>query len=244
MEPMLAVRAEGVVKRFGVVTALDGLALSVPAGVIYGLLGPNGSGKTTFIRTLTGALRPSAGLVEVLGRRQPSRQIAPHLGYMTQRAGLYPDLSVRENLDFFASIYGLQDTATRRRRINDVLAAVELTERHGSLVGTLSGGMQQRVSLAAALVHQPRLLLLDEPTAGIDPELRVTFWDHFRRLAAGGTTVLVSSHIMDEAERCDRLGFLRAGRLLAEGTPEDLRAQAGQATLEAAFLHFARGGTA
>lgn len=241
-----AVRVEGLVKRFGALTALDGLNLSVPTGVIYGLLGPNGSGKTTFLRILTGALRRTAGEVDVLGWKQPGQhqRIAPLLGYMTQRLALYPDLTVRENLEFFATIYGLRTAAERRQRIDEVLETVELTPRRESLVGTLSGGLQQRVSLAAALVHRPQLLLLDEPTAGVDPELRVAFWAHFRRLAAAGATLLVSSHSLEEAERCDQLGFLREGRLLAEGTAESLRARADQPTLEAAFLHFAHGGAA
>jgi len=233
VDAQLAVAARDVRKRFGSVTALDGLSLAVHAGEIYGLLGPNGSGKTTFIRTLAGLLRPDAGEVLVFGAAPRAAVSGGTVGYMTQAAALYADLSVEENLRFFAALEGVTDMDGR---VEDALRRVDMLDRRRSTVGTLSGGMRTRVSLAATLLHGPRLLLLDEPTVGIDPALRREFWDHFRALAATGVTILVSSHVMDEASRCDRLGLIRAGRVLAEGTARELVASAGTNDLEGAFL--------
>lgn len=232
------IRTESLHKHFGPLRAVDGLDLRVQAGEIYGLLGPNGSGKTTLIRLIIGLLRPTAGQVQVLGQPMPNKPVLGQIGYMTQAPALYDDLSARDNLAFFAAMCS-PSRRPDRARIAEVLAVVDLQDRAGSLVRTLSGGMKQRLSLACALVHRPRLLLLDEPTVGVDPQLRVAFWTYFRELAAQGVTLVVSSHVMDEAERCDRLGFLRQGRLLAEGSAAELRAQSGAATLEEAFLHFA-----
>lgn len=228
-----AVVARDVRKRFGSLEALRGLTLTVRAGEIYGLLGPNGSGKTTFIRSIAGLVRPDAGTLGVLGGSPADAVASGRVGYMTQAAALYGELTVEENLRFFASLLGVADAA---RRIEDTLATVELGARRRSPVGTLSGGMRQRVSLAAALLHGPRLLLLDEPTVGVDPALRRDFWDHFRSLARGGVTILVSSHVMDEAGRCDRLGLIREGRVIAEGAAEELVARARARDLESAFL--------
>jgi ABC-2 type transport system ATP-binding protein len=233
MAVQLAVEAREVRKRFGPVTALDGLTLAIKAGEIYGLLGPNGSGKTTFIRTLAGLLRPDGGEVRVFGATPRAAVSAGEVGYMTQAAALYGDLSVEENLRFFGALEGVPDVAGR---IEEVLRRVDLLDRRRSVVGTLSGGMRSRVSLATTLLHRPRLLLLDEPTVGIDPALRREFWEHFRTLASSGVTILVSSHVMDEASRCDRLGLIRSGRVLAEGTVRDLIARAGTTDLESAFL--------
>ncbi|HEV2250190.1 MAG TPA: ABC transporter ATP-binding protein [Candidatus Limnocylindria bacterium] len=233
MDGQLAVEARDVSKRFGQVTALDGLGLGIRRGEIYGLLGPNGSGKTTFIRTLAGLLRPDGGVVRVFGAAPRAAVSAGAVGYMTQAAALYGELSIEENLAFFGSLEGVADLDAR---IEDALGRVALLDRRRSIVGTLSGGMRTRVSLAATLLHQPRLLLLDEPTVGVDPALRKEFWDHFRALAGTGVTILVSSHVMDEASRCDRLGLIRAGRVLAEGSATDLIARAGTADLESAFL--------
>jgi ABC-2 type transport system ATP-binding protein len=225
-----AIDADRVVKSFGPLRALDGVTLRVKTGEIYGLLGPNGAGKTTLIRMLVGLVAADAGTVTVLGRRIPDLDVLAKVGYMTQQAALYPDLSVEENLRFFAAISGATGD------VDEALKTVELLDRRHSVVATLSGGMKQRCSLAVALVHHPRLLLLDEPTVGVDPQLRVQFWEYFRQLAASGTTILVSSHVMDEAERCQRLGLIRFGKLLAEGTPNEVRAQAGTNNLEEAFL--------
>jgi ABC-2 type transport system ATP-binding protein len=228
-----AIEARDVRKRFGGLDALKGLSISVRAGEIYGLLGPNGSGKTTFIRCVAGLVRPDSGAINVLGRPPLEFVASGKLGYMTQAAALYPELSVEENLRFFAALAGVKEVS---QRIDESLATVDLLERRRSVVGTLSGGMRQRVSLAAALLHDPRLVLLDEPTVGIDPALRREFWTHFRSLAARGVTLLVSSHVMDEAARCDRLGLIRDGRVLAEGSAAELVSRAGTPDLESAFL--------
>ena len=230
--------ADEVSRTFGPVRAIDRLTLEIPTGVIYGLLGPSGSGKTTFLRMVVGALRPTEGRLLVLGRTMPDRAVAGQIGYMPQTAALYPDLTLRENLAFFGRIYGL-----RGRKLED---RVERLVHDLGLLGWVdqplyrfSGGMLQRASLACALLHQPELLVLDEPTVGLDPVLRRSLWAHFRQLAEEGKTLLISTHTMDEADRCDLLGFLRGGRLLASDTPAALRVQTGQADLEDAFLALA-----
>ena len=228
-----AVVATGVRKRFGAVEALAGLDVRVRSGEIYGLLGPNGSGKTTLIRCLAGLLRPDAGSITVLGQLPLAAVQAGRVGYMTQAAALYGDLSIDENVRFFAKLEGITNA---EQRIVAVLTTVELLDRRRSVVATLSGGMRTRLSLAIALLHEPDLLLLDEPTVGVDPVLRQELWRHLRSLASGGTTILVSSHVMDEASRCDRLGLIRAGRILAEGSAAELVARAGSKDLESAFL--------
>jgi ABC-2 type transport system ATP-binding protein len=230
MSEAFAVDFDNVVMSFGPIRALDGITLRVKPGEIYGLLGPNGSGKTTLIRAIVGLVAPDSGTVTVLGRRIPNLDVLGSIGYMTQAAALYPDITVEENLRFFAAISGADSN------VDEALKVVELEQRRNSVVATLSGGMRQRCSLACALVHHPRLLLLDEPTVGVDPQLRVQFWDHFREMAAAGTTIVVSSHVMDEAERCQRLGLIRFGKLLGEGTPNEVRAAAGTNNLEEAFL--------
>jgi ABC-2 type transport system ATP-binding protein len=230
MSQAFAVDVDNVVKSFGAMRALDGVTLRVRTGEVYGLLGPNGAGKTTLIRAIVGLVAPESGTVTVLGSRMPNLDILSSVGYMTQAAALYPDITVEENLRFFAAISGADGN------VDEVLRVVELEQRRNSVVATLSGGMRQRCSLACALVHRPRLLLLDEPTVGVDPQLRVQFWEHFRQMAAAGTTIVVSSHVMDEAERCQRLGLIRFGKLLAEGTPNEVRASAGTNNLEEAFL--------
>jgi ABC-2 type transport system ATP-binding protein len=226
----VAVDVDGVVKRFGRQAALDGISLRIRRGEVYGLLGPNGAGKTTLIRSLVGLVAPDRGTVTVLGRRMPQLEVLAHVGYMTQQAALYPDLSAEENVHFFGAVYGRVDG------IREALEFVDLWDRRKSVVSTLSGGMRTRCSLACALVHKPDLLLLDEPTVGVDPQLRVQLWDRFRRMAAGGTSIVVSSHVMDEAERCDRLGLIRFGKLLAEGSVAEVKAKAGVDRLEDAFL--------
>jgi ABC-2 type transport system ATP-binding protein len=233
-----AIVARELVRTFGSVRALDGLDLEVPAGTILGLLGPNGAGKTTFIRVLAGLLRPTSGEVLVLGDR-PSLRTSAHVGYMTQAPALYDDLPVRDNLVFFARLFGLSRTDAGARA-DELLELVSLTERARTPVRDLSGGMRQRTNLACAMIHRPRLLLLDEPTVGVDPVLRVGLWDHFRSLNAEGSTVLVTTHVMDEADRCDAVALIDAGRTIAEGTPAELRERTGASTIEDAYLWFAR----
>jgi ABC-2 type transport system ATP-binding protein len=228
-----AVDVQNVSKSFGDVKALDGVTLRVKQGEIYGLLGPNGAGKTTLIRLFVGLVEPNAGTVTVLGERMPNVAMLSHVGYMTQSAALYPGLSVEENVRFFAAINDAEEG------VKDALELVKLYDRRDSVVSTVSGGMRQRCSLACALVHKPQLLLLDEPTVGVDPQLRVELWEDFREMAAAGTTIIVSSHVMDEAERCQRLGLIQYGKLLAEGTPDEIRATAGSTNLEDAFLSLA-----
>jgi ABC-2 type transport system ATP-binding protein len=228
-----AVEVENVSKSFEAVKALDGVTLRVRRGEIYGLLGPNGAGKTTLIRALVGLVEAQVGTVTVLGQRMPNVGVLNHVGYMTQQAALYPGLSVEENVRFFGAINGAEEG------VKEALELVQLYDRRKSVVATLSGGMRQRCSLACALVHKPQLLLLDEPTVGVDPQLRVQFWEEFRRMAAAGTTIIVSSHVMDEAERCQRLGLIQFGRLLAEGTPAEIRNMGGSQNLEEAFLALA-----
>jgi ABC-2 type transport system ATP-binding protein len=227
---VFAVEVDGVAKRFGRQPALDGVSLRIRRGELYGLLGPNGAGKTTLIRALVGLVAPEQGTVTVLGRHMPELPVLAHIGYMTQQAALYPDLSAEENVAFFGAIHG------RENGVREALEFVDLWDRRKSVVSTLSGGMRTRCSLACALVHKPDLLLLDEPTVGVDPQLRVQLWDGFRKMAAGGTSIVVSSHVMDEAERCDRLGLIRFGKLLAEGSVAEIKAKAGVDRLEDAFL--------
>jgi ABC-2 type transport system ATP-binding protein len=227
-----AVEAVGLRKAFGSLAAVDGIDLALEPGRIYGLLGPNGAGKTTLIRLLAGLARPTSGEVRILGTRMPSRKALASIGYMPQAEAVYPELSVRENLAFFARLEGRAEKAA----IDRVLALVELSDRMGTPALQLSGGMRRRLSLACTLVHEPKVLFLDEPTVGVDPALRVQFWSHFRRLAAAGTTILVASHVMDEADRCDELLFVRNGKVIGRGTGAELRARAGVQDLEAAFL--------
>ncbi|MGH2620571.1 MAG: ABC transporter ATP-binding protein [Anaerolineales bacterium] len=222
-------------KAFGANRAVAELDLRVQVGEIYGLLGPNGSGKTTLMRLLVGLAKADTGEVRVLGRHMPDRALLAEVGYMTQAEALYSDLTARENVLFFAALSGVRTASW----IGEALELVELQARANDLVGSLSGGLRRRVSLACALVHRPRLLILDEPTVGVDPQLRVAFWEHFRRLAEAGVTLVISSHVMDEAGRCDRLGFMREGRLIAEGSPDELRQRSGTTDLEQAFLKFA-----
>ncbi|HEX6818090.1 MAG TPA: ABC transporter ATP-binding protein [Ktedonobacterales bacterium] len=230
---------ESVVKAFGDLRALDGVSLRVEAGETFGLIGPNGSGKTTLMRLLLGLGRPTSGTVRVLGKRMPNRGVAGSIGYMTQSSALYNELSVRENVAFFGALYGLRGSALSKR-LMETLDLVDLADRASSVAGTLSGGMRQRLSLACALVHEPRLAFLDEPTVGIDPELRQAFWEYFARLNAQGVTIVVSTHHLDEAARCHRLALLRFGKLLALDTPDEMRRQSGESDFDRAFLYFAR----
>ncbi len=230
------IQTHGLTKRFGRLTAVDRLDFRVQQGITYGLLGPNGSGKTTLLRLLLGIVPATSGEAYVLGKRIPSREVRSQTGYMPQAIALYEELTVRENVAFYARLMG----GFSQAQVDEVIKLVDLADRGSDSVSTLSGGLKRRASLACALVHRPRLLFLDEPTVGVDPQLRVQFWDHFKSLNSQGVTILVSTHVMDEAERCHQLGLLQNGRLLAEGSAEDLRRQAGRATLEDAFLYYAR----
>lgn len=236
----LAIDAYGLGKSFGTVRALDGFTLGVRTGEVLGLIGPNGSGKSTFIRTVAGLLSLDRGTVAVLGQ-PPGRSVANRIGYMTQSAALYDDLSVRENLSFFGRIYGLGRSTVRERtrRLSDLLRINDDVDRP---VHELSGGQRQLANLACAMVHDPRLLLLDEPTVGIDPELRHRLWSEFATLQGTGTTILVTTHVMDEADRCDRVAFVADGRVLDVGTADELRRRTGADTVEEAFLAL-RGGS-
>ncbi|NML59753.1 ABC transporter ATP-binding protein [Massilia sp. RP-1-19] len=227
--PATLIDVRGLTKRYGGHTVVDHVDMQVPRGVIYGFLGPNGSGKTTTIRMLCGLLTPDEGEGSCLGYdlRTQAREIKRQVGYMTQKFGLYEDLSVEENLDFIARIY---QVPKRRERVDATLGQMGLGERRRQLAGALSGGWKQRLALAACLLHEPQLLLLDEPTAGVDPNARRQFWDRLHELAAEGLTVLVSTHYMDEAARCHALAYISEGRLLARGSGADLIAHAALAS--------------
>jgi ABC-2 type transport system ATP-binding protein len=239
--PGLAVETVGMRKVFGQLVAVDSLDLTVQRGTVFGLLGSNGSGKTTTIRMLCGLLTPTSGSATVVGLDVASQgeAIRRRIGYMCQKFGLYDDLSVRENLRFYASIYGLrrQQLATR---MEQQLSELRLTKRVDQLVGTLSGGWKQRVALACATAHHPELVFLDEPTAGVDPAARRLFWEIIYELAKGGTTIVVTTHYMDEAARCQRLGFMSKGRLIAHGTQDEILRQFGQPTVEDVFVDLQR----
>jgi ABC-2 type transport system ATP-binding protein len=229
---------EQLVKQFGKLRAVNKLNMTIFTGETYGLIGPNGSGKTTLIRMLVGLVRPTSGTIRIMGERMPSAKVSPHLGYMTQLSALYLDLTAKENLQFFCNIYGLHGKE-QNRRIQEILERVDLADRANDVVGNFSGGMKQRLSLACALVHYPRLALLDEPTVGVDPELRRSFWDYFAQLNKEGVTIIVSTHQLDEASRCTRLGLMRSGALFAQDAPQELLRQSGKDNMEDAFLHFA-----
>ena len=228
-ETAIAVRGLRVVR--GGVTILRDITLAVPAGTVYGLVGPSGSGKTTLIRSIVGRQRIAGGQVRVAGQPAGSPALRQAIGYMPQNAAVYNDLTARENLEFFAAVYRVPAA-----RVDEVLRLVDLAEVADRPVMTFSGGQRQRVALATALLPSPRLLLLDEPTVGLDPRLRHRLWSQFRTWAAAGTTLLVSTHVMDEAARTDRLAFLADGALVTDGTPAELLARTGAADLEAALL--------
>ena len=235
------VRTVGLRKVFGDLVAVDALDLEIRRGEVFGLLGPNGSGKTTTIRMLCGLLQPTSGSASVVGfdvATEPER-IRANIGYMSQRFGLYDDLTVAENLRFYASVYGLIGKE-RTARLTSHMSDLGLTPRAHQLAGTLSGGWKQRLALACATAHRPLMLFLDEPTAGVDPAARRAFWASIYDLAAAGTTILVTTHYMDEAEQCQRLGFLSRGHLIAVGTPADITKQFGVTKVEDVFIELQR----
>jgi ABC-2 type transport system ATP-binding protein len=224
---------------YGGLKVIDDMSMEIEAGTSYGLLGPNGAGKTTLIRLMVGLLKPAAGSIKCLGKT-PSPANARLTGYMPQLPALYSELSVEQNIDFFARIYGLRDKKERTKRVAEVIKLIDLWPKRKTQAMKLSGGMKQRVSLGCAIVHQPPLIFLDEPTVGLDPELRVHFWEYFESLTQAGATLVISSHTFDDAAHCQRLAFLRLGRIVGQGTLAELRAATGnkEATLEDAFLYF------
>lgn len=222
-------------KSFGKHQVLHRIDLEIGQGEIFGLLGPSGAGKTTLVKQLAGLDVPTTGENFLFGEKLPSLKLISRIGYMAQSDALYADLSAKENLQFFASLYGLKGKE-QKRRINEVMDLVELSDDLNKLVSNYSGGMKRRLSLAIALLHEPEILILDEPTVGIDPLLRKNIWEAFYELNQKGTTLIVTTHVMDEAEKCHRLGLMRNGSLIAVGTPEELKGRTGSTTLEDAFL--------
>ena len=233
MADELAIEARGLSKHFGDLAAVSELDLDVPRAQIYGFLGPNGSGKSTTIRMLCGLLTPTKGSANVLGTEIPgdTRTLKPKIGYMTQKFSLFGDMTVQENLRFIAEIYSYP-RANRDSRIEELLGKYDLHDQRKQLAGTMSGGQKQRLGLACAVLHHPELLLLDEPTSAVDPQSRRDFWANLFRLAESGTTILVSTHYMDEAERCHRLAILDRGVKVADGTPQDLQTRTGMNIVE------------
>ncbi len=236
-----AIAATGLRRTFGPIVAVEGLTLSIDRGEVFGLLGPNGSGKTTTIRMLCGLLAPSAGTATVDGVDVTAdpELVRRRIGYMSQRFGLYDDLTVGENLRFYAGIYGLRGEE-REARLAELVAELGFGERLKQLAGTLSGGWKQRLALACATSHRPRVLFLDEPTAGVDPAARRRFWALIYEFSQRGITILVTTHYMDEAARCGRLAFLSRGHLIAVGTADEVREQFGQPTIEDVFIELQR----
>jgi len=234
------VETRGLRKEYDALVAVDSLDLRIGKGLVYGMIGPNGSGKTTAIKMLVGLLRPTAGKAKLLGEGVPVKDNVARIGYMPQEMAVYDDVTVHENLAFFAGLYSM-DADQARRREEELLRMIDLADRADSLVGQLSGGMRHRVSLACALMHDPELVFLDEPTVGVDPELRAGFWGYFAGLKGAGKTIVLTTHYMDEAVRCDVVGMMRQGVLIAEGAPSELMRRTGTSGLEDAFLAFSKG---
>lgn len=224
-------------KRYGQsVTALDGVSLHIKPGTITGLLGPNGSGKTTLVRILAGSIRDFTGEVTVMAKKLPTRGLAENIGYMPQHYALYSELTVRENLEFFGSIYKAGNPAECRRRSDALIEVLGLGDKRSVRVHQLSGGMKQRVSLGCALLHKPKLLLLDEPTIGLDPELRIQFWDYFAVLVREGATILMTTHTFDEARNCSDLVFIKNGRIIASDTIDAISRRTGTEDIERSYI--------
>jgi ABC-2 type transport system ATP-binding protein len=228
---------EQVTKRFGALTAIDSLDLTIPKGMIFGLLGPNGAGKTTLLRMIMGLIPPSSGAITLFERYRPNhREVKKRIGYMPQQLAVYPGLTVRENVRFFGRLYNMPEKELRPRA-DRLIDLVELAPRRDTLVARLSGGMIRRVMLATALIHRPALVILDEPTAGVDPVLRMRFWNWFRQLVDGGTSILVTTHHISEAAQSEAVVFLRQGHIIDQGSPADLMQRYGAQNLEEAFVH-------
>jgi ABC-2 type transport system ATP-binding protein len=239
MQNGYAVEIRNLTKTFGTFKALDNLNLRLETHAVHGLLGPNGAGKTTAIKVLCGLLKPTSGEAHIFGRKMPDRTILPQIGYMPQETALYLDLSVHHNLSLYGELYGLSPKRIAERE-RELLRFIALEQWKDSPVANLSGGMKHRVSLACSMIHEPQLLFLDEPTVGVDPELRASFWEYFGALKRAGVTIVMTTHYMDEAQNCDRIGLISQGRLIAEGTPGDITRQSKTRNLEEAFLALAR----
>lgn len=237
MKTDLSIQVHGVSKQFDEKVVLNDITLAVPKAHIFGLLGPSGSGKTTLVRMIAGIDVPTSGTVHVLGQQMPQLAMLSKIGYMAQSDALYAELTAQENLEFFASLYGLTGTK-RKQRIHDVMELVDLGSHLKKQISNYSGGMKRRLSLAISLLHEPGILILDEPTVGIDPVLRKSIWQELTKLSQQGTTILVTTHVMDEADKCHQLGMIRDGRLTAVGTPDELKQATSSATIEEAFLYY------
>lgn len=239
MENDIIIHLEGLTKSFGKIHAVNQISLKVKRGTIYGLLGPNGAGKSTTIRMICGVLRPTSGtaVIDGLDVYKQSEEIKARIGYMSQKFSLYDDLTVLENLKFYASLYGIYGRE-RDQRITQLIEMAGIHGREHQLAGHLSGGWKQRLALGCALIHKPSLLILDEPTAGVDPVARRIFWELIFKLAAQGITVLVTTHYMDEAESCDRVAFIFDGTVIAEGTPREMIDGIGAKNLEDVFINY------
>lgn len=230
-----AIIAQHIVRRFGDRTVLDDISLTVPRGELFGLLGPSGSGKTTLIKLITGIDRADAGNIQLFGEPMPQLKMLQTFGYMAQSDALYQELTGKENMAFYGSLYGLKGKVLAAR-MQSAASLVNLTDHLDKQTSAYSGGMKRRLSLAISLLHEPQLLVLDEPTVGIDPVLRKTIWNELRTLTEKGVTIIVTTHVMDEAEKCDRLGLIRDGKLIAVDTPLAIMEQAGVQTIEEAFI--------
>jgi ABC-2 type transport system ATP-binding protein len=244
LSPEYVIRTTDLVKVYkeGNIRAVDGLNLRIRKGEIYALIGANGSGKTTLINMLAGALFPTSGTIEVLGYQIPEHRhaAAAQVGVAPQEYALYSDLTVEQNIRFFARLYGMSSGAFDGR-LKELLTILRLSERRRTTVSNLSGGMKRRVSIACSLIHDPKIVFFDEATVGIDPVLRAFFWDYFRTLGREGLTIVLTSHVMDEAERADRIGLIRAGKLIEEGTPAEIKSRQGASSVEEVFLKLSEG---
>jgi len=234
------ISVDRVSRSFGKRTVLDQVSLEVGKGEIFGLLGPSGSGKTTLVRLITGLDVPDGGTVKLLGEPMPRLNLLARIGYMAQSDALYGELTAQENLSFFASLYGMKGTRLTKR-IQETAELVKLSGDLGKQVALFSGGMKRRLSLAVALMHEPEVLVLDEPTVGIDPVLRKSIWQELDGLRKNGVTIIVTTHVMDEADKCDRLAMIRDGRVIAAGSPDELKSASGSATMEDAFVAYGGG---